>query len=458
MRIGRVRPATAGAIVVGLLGIGAYGVRSATAHSPDGRLLQFENETGAERSISSAAIDENHPFFQSLGTNGRSCVTCHDPRAGWSLAPSLVRSRFDVDGGLADALFRPVDGATCPGADLTSEDRRRTAYALLLDRGVIRIGRTLPPGAEFEIVERDDPYGCPTGSEVSVYRRPLSAANLAVATEIMWDGREDDLGTQAQNAHRIHAEATAPLSARQLRRIVTFEMGLFAAQMTDRAAGNLNEAGAAGGPRALSDQEFFEGINDPVPGRNPTGAAFNPRAITLFTAWSRLPGRPNAIRLARASIARGQELFNTLPMTIGDIPGFTEEFPDAGISGFGRATCSTCHNTPNVGNRSRFGPMNIGTADRSRRSRELPLFTLRHKVTGQVTWSSDPGRALVTGRWSDIGRFKTPALRALASRPPYFHDGSAATLSDVLTFYELRFGFRLTAEQRADLLAFLTAL
>ena len=62
---------------------------------------------------------------------------------------------------------------------------------------------------------------------------------------------------------------------------------------------------------------------------------------------------------------------------------------------------------------------------------------------------------MVTGKWNDIGKFKGPVLRALAARPPYFHDGSAATLADVISFYDTRFQARFTEQEKADLLAFL---
>jgi cytochrome c peroxidase len=102
--------------------------------------------------------------------------------------------------------------------------------------------------------------------------------------------------------------------------------------------------------------------------------------------------------------------------------------------------------------------LNIGVADASRRTASLPLFTLRHKVTGEVVQVTDPGRATVTGAWKDIGKFKGPILRALAARPPYFHDGSAATLADVVQFYDTRFHIQLSAREKADLIAFLRAL
>jgi cytochrome c peroxidase len=72
--------------------------------------------------------------------------------------------------------------------------------------------------------------------------------------------------------------------------------------------------------------------------------------------------------------------------------------------------------------------------------------------------TTDPGLALITGKWKDIGRFKGPVLRGLAARPPYFHNGFAATLMDVVNFYDTRFAMHLTARQKRDLAAFLRAL
>ena len=94
----------------------------------------------------------------------------------------------------------------------------------------------------------------------------------------------------------------------------------------------------------------------------------------------------------------------------------------------------------------------------SRRTADLPLYTLRHLATGDTVKTTDPGRAMITGKWADVGKFKGPVLRALAARAPYFHNGSAATLDEVLTFYETRFNLHLSAQERADLVAFRRAL
>jgi hypothetical protein len=118
-------------------------------------------------------------------------------------------------------------------------------------------------------------------------------------------------------------------------------------------------------------------------------------------------------------------------------------------------TCTTCHDTPNAGNHSVKAPLNIGLTDASRRTADMPLYTLRRLSSGDTVQTTDPGRAMVTGKWADIGKFKGPILRGLAARAPYFHNGFAASLDEVIDFYESRFNIGLTAQERSDLIAFL---
>jgi cytochrome c peroxidase len=77
---------------------------------------------------------------------------------------------------------------------------------------------------------------------------------------------------------------------------------------------------------------------------------------------------------------------------------------------------------------------------------------------GKTYTVTNPGRALISGKCADIGKVKGPILRGLAGRAPYFHNGSAATLLDVVNFYNLRFNIALTAAQMSDLAAFLQTL
>jgi cytochrome c peroxidase len=421
--------------------------------------LHFHNDLGVSETLSLLPIDEQNAFFQSLGTNDRACVTCHQPQNGWTITPSGVRKRFRDSDGL-DPIFRTNDGANCPSADVSSVDARRNAYSLLLRKGLIRVALSIPQNAEFSLVDVDDPYDC-TGFELALFRRPLPTTNLRFLSAVMWDGRETQAGKpmdenfrqQAIDATLGHAQALAAPTAAQLKEIVDFETALFTAQIRDLNAGALDRDGAFGGASAVSHQPFFIGINDPI-GLNPTGAPFDPSVFTVFTSWLRRSGSGDDGQEARRAIARGQELFNTRPIVIEGVGGLNDALGVPSITG----TCTLCHDTPNAGDHSVSMPLNIGVSDEANRTADLPLYTLSCNTTGTIVRTSDPGRAMITGKCADIGKVKGPVLRGLAARAPYFHNGSAATLADVVDFYDRRFALRLSAREKADLIAFLGAL
>ena len=428
--------------------------------------MTLPNPSGVLRSIGMDDASSDNPFFQELGTNGRSCVTCHRPAQSWSITPAELRERFDRTDGL-DPIFRTNDGSNCEGADVSTSRKRRRAFSLLLERGLIRTTLDVPDRREFDIVEVDDPYGCGASlTTASMYRRPLPTTNLKFLSAVMWDGREsksgqairDGLISQVTAAVVGHAQGTPP-SPQQVHAIVNFELGLFSAQMVDRGVGGLNASGARGGPAALPHEPFCVGINDPL-GMRPSmpgacGAAsdgLNPLVFTLFREWM------TAAAPRRQAIARGEAIFNTRQFVIDNVTGLNGQAEDPVRRTIQNGTCTVCHDTPNAGNHSVPMALNIGVSDVSRRTPDLPLYTLRRRATGETVRTTDPGRAMVTGKWNDIGKVKGPVLRGLAARPPYFHDGSAATLSDVIRFYDTRFQARFTEQERADLLAFLGAL
>jgi len=82
---------------------------------------------------------------------------------------------------------------------------------------------------------------------------------------------------------------------------------------------------------------------------------------------------------------------------------------------FGRAGCRPCHAGNNFTD-SRFHNLGVGWDE------EREVF-------------ADEGRFAVTGDPADRGRFKTPSLREVTKHPPYMHDGSIATLREVVAHY-----------------------
>jgi hypothetical protein len=429
-------------------------------------------------------IDLNNEFFQDLGTNGRRCVSCHIPTVGWTITPKQLKTVFDqTDGGKFEdglglgAVFRTVDGSNSPNADVSTLARRRTAYSLLLNRGLIRIGLPMPATAEFDLVAVDDPYHFASAAQLSLFRRPLPTTNLKFLSTVMSDGREvvpgatvaSELATQSNTATVVHLQGQ-PLTAAQRASIVDFETALATAQIFDRKAGNLHDDGARGGPSEILKETFYIGINDNF-GDSKTGAPFSPVIFNLYDAWTHLKdhdhdhghdderhdGHDDGDVEARRAVARGQALFNGKSIAIAGVSGINDE------AAFGKpavlkGTCGTCHDTPNGGSHSVVAPLNIGLVDASRRTPDMPLYTLRNKATGETVKVTDPGRALIDGKWAHIGRFKGPMLRDLAPRAPYFHNGFAADLDAVVDFYDTRFNIGFTKQEKSDLVAFLRSL
>lgn len=441
----------------------------------------------------------NGPFFQSLGTNGRSCGTCHVAAQAFSFTPDSARERFDQSNG-QDPLFAPVDGANCPSA----KRGYRPDHSLLLRHGLIRIGITLPAKMEFTINVVHDPFspnGCAmvpgaNGSPptISVYRRPLPSTNLVFLSTVMFDGRETvapldneqtffanlmaDLTHQATDATTGHAQATQPPTQEQLSQIVQFELGLFTAQQRDHQAGKLSARGAQGGPLNLSRQPYYPGINDSL-GADPNGNPFNANAMTLFDSWAQLRADEDGRNQARRAIAAGEQLFNNAPLQITNVRGLNDNQTLGNPVSF-VGHCTSCHDTPNVGNHSLPLPLDIGTAHSALPGLEsdpaiaagvaqlsmpdLPVY----QIVGcpspfapgepESFYTSDPGKALITGKCSDFNRIKGPILRGLAARAPYFHNGAAADLREVVSFYDQRFAMQLTEEQKSELVAFLNSL
>ena len=441
-------------------------VEHSAADQPPSNELTFSNDSGVQRTMTTAgSLDLNNPFFQELGTNGRTCFTCHQPDQGWTVTPDRIRARFEQSKGL-DPIFRTNDGSNCEGADVSTLDKRRHAFTQLMTKGLIRIGLTVPDNAEFMIVDVDDPYNCGAPlTEASMYRRPLPSTNLGFLSTVMWDGREtvkgqamhDDLATQAIDATTGHAQGATPQPS-QVQAILDFEMGLFTAQTQDRHAGSLTADGGRAGLKALASEGFCIGVNDPLnllpvmPGACATSSGgLNPNVFTLFDSWLKSDSP------ARRAIARGEQLFNTRSFVIDNVGGLNRDAGDP-LTGPFSGTCTVCHDTPNVGDHSIAFPLDIGVAAASQRTPDLPLYTLQNKTTHQIVTTTDPGRAMVTGKWNDIGKFKGPILRGLAARAPYFHNGSMATLDELVDFYNTRFNIGLTPSERLDLIAFLKAL
>jgi hypothetical protein len=410
---------------------------------------------------SSGSIDRTNPFFQTLGTNQRTCETCHAASQGWTITALNADLLFLTSQGL-DPLFMIHDTGSRPDADISTLQARLAAFGpTVLTRALIRFTRNISPTAEFAVTAVDDPSGFSTLTQVLAFRRPSPTANQSKVSSTGWNGGNPgaDVGAAVQatgvGATRGHEQRPDPLPADIAASMKDFQLGIAVAQTFDFFAGDLTANGAKGGPANLLAQPFYLGIND-IQGNDPMGHPFNRKVFDLYDAWSvyETSHDQSFVGKARAAIYRGQELFNFFEFDISGVPGLNDLLNQTTV----RGTCSTCHNSPNVGGHSVFRVFDVGTADEPRCSPTLPLITLQNKMTMATRKVCDLARGQTTGLWTDVGRFRAPPLRALAARPPYFHDGQAATLNSVVDYFNTRFNIGFSSQQKSDLVAFLKAL
>jgi cytochrome c peroxidase len=219
----------------------------------------------------------------------------------------------------------------------------------------------------------------PTATSVRLERSvPTTLDTPALDPVLMWDGRAEDLAEQAIGAVQTHAQGTELPSDANLVKLTTYERTLFSSSRLQKYAD--------GGPAPTL----------------PLGST--------------------------ASQKRGRLFFIDLPLNPPSLHGI----------------CGSCHSGPLTNTTNQYNPfqppgLRFSTALISElNERHLPVRTYLFPVPGGTApiTSPDPGRALVTGNIADANFFKIPTLANIGSTGPYFHDGSAKTLKDVVNAYQ----------------------
>lgn len=435
---------------------------------------------------------KGHPFFESIGSNGRACVTCHQPADSMSLSVATIQAMWEMSNG-TDPLFAAIDGSNCP--HLPQE--HAPSHSLLLDKGLFRIALAWPPKdhagntmePEFDIEVVRDPTGCNSHAQyglqdgtgfVSVYRRPRPVANMKyvastggffniktgmpldkdpetgvrVGMNIMSDSRFPTLRAQARDAAMNHLQFSGELTEQQLQEIVAFEEQVYSAQSQHNLAGSLDDNGVTGGPVSLLN------------GHRDLGDDLQTPAFGYFDAWRDNVDTQSASdsqQAFRESVVRGNDIYMTRTFWIRD----AVHINSIGLGNPIKRTCATCHNMQNTGMDFAPGYVDLGTTNfpTANDMRDLPLFKLTckneappHPYLGRVIYSHDPGRALASGLCTDIGAITMQQLRGLSARAPYFVNGSAATLREVIDYYDRRFDIGYSEQEKQDLVNFLSVL
>jgi cytochrome c peroxidase len=352
---------------------------------------------------------------QTITGNGKVCGTCH-----------LVQFQYGLPGGNLSTLFPPGD----PFFDTTPESGADPLGPVLLaQRGLI----AARPGRFNPFLAATDPFKL-----VFSWRKSQHLLNVVFTHGLLNDGRARELVEQARGAVFTHTQNlderfdditnSADLSSKRLKDIAAWE-------------------------ETVIDPPELKALLDPTD-PNYQNLVNNPFATVSLTTPAQ---------------HRGQQVFES--------------------------SCMGCHNEPNVfSNRDHedngplvtppsFGHvMDIGVAQRNKFNLDVrrydPTTHTRHTIVLgltrqdnsviQYTVRDDIGAAADTGRFEDLHRFKVPQLRRTSQMAPYFHDNSAASLDEVVDYFNSddynnsadgsRFPIHLNHNERSDLLEFLKAL
>lgn len=373
-----------------------------------------------------------------LGGNGVVCADCHLPLSGFDLAPRDVQwlHAFDPE----HPIFNPRNSDGGDGA----------SYERLLRHALVPVHVEAPPNVTVDEIGGPDVQALPSGRvAVRLFRAPPSSIDSALDPGLMWDGREgDDLAHQAIAAASEHAEGSA--TEAEAADIAFFQRQLFSSRRL--------RAYAAGGPAP------------------------------------ELPAIPRAWRGAyAASLRRGRTFFEDTPITSSDMAH--------------RGLCATCHSGPMLDTTGHFNPGDppglrfAGNRTSELNRSNLPEHTFRIALprdlvvpagaplpipagtvvapagTPIVVRTSDPGALIVDTDPGDGVDAANPCISAMpcivalatgtqpvvfhriaslwgaASRGPYYHDNSAATLDDVVDHYREFFAItRSSMDSAADAL------
>jgi len=368
-------------------------------------------------------LDRTNALFTGLSTvagreitsNGKVCATCHLPQFQYGLPPGDLSTLFPA----GDPFF---DVAPESGADPLGP-------GLLRDHGLVGAR----PGRFNPFLAPDDPF-----RQVLIWRKSQHLLNVVFTHGLLNDGRARELIEQARGAVFNHTQNSDDRFDD-----ITNGTALNSQRLKDMAAWE----------ETLIDPPELKALLDPAD-PNHQVLIDNPFAT---------------VNLTSAAQRRGEQVF--------------------------KQSCMGCHNMPNVFSNSQhqdnkplvtppsYGHvMDVGVAQRNKLHLEVgrydPATGARHTIVlplvrqdGEVVMypvRDDVGAAAATGRYEDLYRFKVPQLRRIGQMAPYFHDNSAATLAEVVDYFNSadynhsadgrQFPIHLNAKQRSDLLEFLRVL
>jgi mono/diheme cytochrome c family protein len=449
-----------------------------------------------ESTQSAASVNAGEKQFDKPRGNGRACGTCHVKGEHRRLSPANVEARLAADPN--DPLFDAIDAdnpLACPltfnnlrhglvriklrlpdNVDLiqvppasTAVEPNGAAQAWWAAKVVpgSRLGDSLPPGKLPEIVT-------PADRTIEVWRSVPGIDNTAFSGRFLFDGREGTLEDQALGAFKLHSQLNN-IGNGVLKNIADFERTQFSSQ---RVAGVFAALTAEANRQGLSlfnaDGSTNLAVVDNVPKPEDTDPSFTTGRDVYARFCTACHGKATDDRVENEAVRAGL-FFDVHPdgnVKFQPLPGLGIQIPV---------------NVPRPGNEF----LNIGTSlityfaqlaketgitpplPSLNQSADFPRYRLRFYTDGTRTqmvtdlpplvvhdpanvalplvnpdgsltvgqnfapqgWTTDPGRALITGDHADFEGMNIPQLRGIANTAPYFHDNSMPTLAAVIDTY-----------------------
>ncbi len=383
------------------------------------------------------------PLFQEAfpGTNGRSCASCHVPEDNFTLTPEHVTRLYETNP--KDPLFAAID-ADDPTAETLTFDH--------LKKGLIRVWLTLPDN--MDVIDEGGNVVTPADRAIFVWRSVPSIADVALTAPYQLDGRVATLEEQAQGAITGHSEG-GEVSADERERIAAYERTVFSSDRAREVADELAsgvalsdvsdvEASLVLSPEEERGRQLYEKTCEACHGgankativdrkiHDQAFPALKPDGTVQFQVPATDPPTPVlAAQPQNEFINIGSAMENFLAQ-IGatEHESFTKDvsFPAYRFRFYKDASrtevIADLPPAPPPGDPSNPG----GTVDQDGNPIVGPNLFLQ-------LFTTDPGRAAITGNPLDFEAFDIPTLRGIAKTAPYWHNNISKTLEEVVDLY-----------------------
>lgn len=373
------------------------------------------------------------------GTNGRSCTSCHVPEDNFTLTPDHVTRLFETNPN--DPLFAAIDADDPIAQPLTFEH---------LKKGLIRVLLTLPDN--MDLIDEGGNVITPSDRMIFVWRSVPSIADSALTAPYQLDGRVGTLEEQAQGAITGHSQGGV-VSRADLELIAAFERRVFSSDRARKVADELArgvvlaevsdvEASLELTAREKRGQQLYEktcaachgGANKTTIVKrdihDQSFPALKPDGTVRYTVPATDPPTPVLASQPNNEFLNIGSAMENFLVQIGatEHESFTKDlsFPSYRFRFY--ADASRVEVIADL-------PPALPPGDPFNQEPDQDGNPITGPNFFPQLFTTDPGRAAITGNPLDFEAFDIPTLRGIAKTGPYWHNNISKTLEEVVDLY-----------------------